>query len=161
MDSCCRRHYAEELIGKGLLFRRIECFDLWEHKGMSWPAGASVWSKNVVRLEKQCMRKPVQAYCSCTDLREEPDNCSALAYLISINLPPVPKPVIPEAVLIGNPASNRLKYGPPIKAFEGDSLHSGRIVLIRLANIQLLRSAFHPPLLDRLSCGTTLRIVGL
>ena len=30
-------------------------------------------------------------------------------YLISVNLPPVPKAVIPEAILIGNPASKRLK----------------------------------------------------
>jgi len=46
-------------------------------------------------------------------------------FLINTNLPQVPKPVIPEALLIGNPASNRLKNGPPIKAFEGGNLHSG------------------------------------
>jgi len=58
--------------------------------------------------------------------------------LTSINLLPVSKPVIAVAVLIGNPASNRLKYGPPIKAFEGDNLHSGRIVLLStLTTVQI------------------------
>jgi len=54
--------------------------------------------------------------------------------LRSINLPLVSKTVIPEAVLVWNPASNRLKYGSPIKAFKGDNLHSGREVLIILLN---------------------------
>jgi len=58
--------------------------------------------------------------------------------LLSINLSPVPKPVIPEAVQIGNPVSNRLKYGSPIKAFEGDNLHSVRIVLLsNLTTVQV------------------------
>ncbi len=52
--------------------------------------------------------------------------------LININLPLVVKTVIPEEVLIGNPASNRLNYGSPIKTFGDDNLHSGRIVLNQL-----------------------------
>ncbi len=39
--------------------------------------------------------------------------------LICINLPPVLKTVIPEATLIGNPASNRLKSWIPDKNIRG------------------------------------------
>ena len=39
--------------------------------------------------------------------------------LNSANLPPTPKTVIPEAVLIGNPASNRLKLWIPDKGLRG------------------------------------------
>jgi hypothetical protein len=56
--------------------------------------------------------------------------------LMSINLPQVPKPVIPEAVLVGNPASDRLNDGPPIKAFEGDNLHGEKIVQMKELRIR-------------------------
>jgi hypothetical protein len=39
--------------------------------------------------------------------------------LISSNLPPDPKTVIPEAILIGNPASDRLKFWIPDKGIRG------------------------------------------
>jgi hypothetical protein len=42
-----------------------------------------------------------------------------MADLISVNLPPVPKVVIPEAILIGNPASKLLKLWIPDKGIRG------------------------------------------
>jgi len=36
-----------------------------------------------------------------------------------VNLPPVPKTVIPEVILIGNPAFNRLKLWIPDKDIRG------------------------------------------
>jgi len=53
-----------------------------------------------------------------------------LKLLRSINLPSDSQTVIAEAILIGNPASNRLNRGSPIETFEDDNLHSGRIALI-------------------------------
>jgi hypothetical protein len=49
---------------------------------------------------------------------------------ISTNLQQPSNTVIPEAILIGNPAYNRLNSGSPIKAFGDDKLYSGRPVVI-------------------------------
>jgi hypothetical protein len=43
------------------------------------------------------------------------------------------KCVIPEAILIGNPASNRRNHGSPIKTF-GDDKPCGRLTLIKIKN---------------------------
>jgi len=46
--------------------------------------------------------------------------CVVLLYnLINVNLPPAPKSVIPEEVLIGNPASNQLNLWISDKGYRG------------------------------------------
>lgn len=55
------------------------------------------------------------------------------SWKISVNFPPITKTVILEVTLIGNPVSNRLEHGFPIKAFGDDNLHGRRIVLIRIS----------------------------
>jgi hypothetical protein len=61
-----------------------------------------------------CSRnEPITVHYGC--FRNLISNC----YLISINLPPVPETVIPEAILIGNPASNLLKSWIPDTSTRG------------------------------------------